>query len=270
MRFLAVVARVVAAILIAAPLLACETSPAPVAQVSDIERTWRGATVVLPPFGAGAPLRTTMDSPAMAARLQLIPGGSRVPVVVYAHGCTGLANFAFLERVAEAGFIVIAPDSFARRYRPLQCDPVTRTGGRNLFVYDFRLEEIAFALEELWTRRWADWNRMFLVGASEGGVAAALYRGDEFKGRVIAQWTCTGSPHVAGIAAPLNEPILAVRSAQDPWYAAPGVNGDCRDAIGDRPGSRSVVLDLPLGHDVFAEPSVVQLIVEFLRSRAVR
>ncbi len=147
---------------------------------------------------------------------------------------------------------------------------MTRTGGRNLFFYDFRLEEVAFAVEELWTRRWADWDRMFLVGASEGGVAAALYRGDEFKARVIAQWTCTGSPHVAGIAAPLNEPILAVRSAQDTWYAALGVNGDCRDAMAGRPGSRSLVLDLPLGHDVFAEPSVTLLIVDFLRSLAVR
>lgn len=264
-------ARLIAAALLCGGLSGCGTpASSPAAELSDIQRTFARATVVLPSFGAGAPLRTTMDSPAMAARLQRIPGGSRMPVVVYLHGCTGLANFAFLEQLAEAGFVVVAPDSFARRFRPLQCDPQTRTGGRNLFVYDFRLEEIAFVMDELHVRRWVDWGRMFLVGASEGGVATALYRGDEFKARVIAQWTCGGSPHVAGIAAPRNEPILAVRSAQDPWYAAPGATGDCGVAMGDRPGSRSLVLELAAGHDVLAEPSVVLTIVEFLRLHASR
>ena len=237
------------------------------AGLSDIERTWAGATVVLPPLGGGLPVRTTMNSAAMRAHLQRLPAGARLPVVVYVHGCTGLGNFAFLEQVAAAGFVVVAPDSFARRYRPLQCDPVTQTGGRHLFVYDFRMEEVSFALEQLWTERWADWGRMFLVGTSEGGVTAALYRGDEFKARVIAQWTCSGAPHVAGIAAPLDEPILAVRGAQDPWYGAKA--GDCRDTFGSRPQSRSLVLEMAAGHDVFAEPTVAVTIVDFLTKLAV-
>ncbi|MSP20652.1 MAG: hypothetical protein EXQ93_03850 [Alphaproteobacteria bacterium] len=246
----------------------CAVGPqSAVTDLSDIERTWFRATIVLPPLGAVAPVRTTINSAAMRAHMQRLPAGARLPVVVYVHGCTGLANFAFLDRLAESGFVVVAPDSFARRYRPLQCDPVTRTGGRHLFVYDFRMEEVSFALEQLWTERWADWNRMFLVGTSEGGVTAALYRGDEFKARVIAQWTCTGAPHVAGIEAPGDEPILAVRGAQDPWYG-PANAGDCRDAFGPRPDSRSLVFDLPAGHDVFAESAVVATITEFLRAQA--
>jgi dienelactone hydrolase len=203
----------------------------------------------------------------MAARLRLLPAGSKAPVVVYAHGCTGLDNFAFLERIAQAGFVVVAPNSFARRYRPLQCDPVTQTGGRNLFVYDFRLAEIAFALDKLWLRQWVDWERMLLVGTSEGGVAAALYRGNEFQGRVITQWTCAGAPHVAGIAAPLSEPILAVRSSVDPWYG-PENAGDCQDSFGQRLNSRSYVVEGPVGHNVLSEPAVVELIAEFLVLRA--
>lgn len=262
-RIALTLALLVAATACAGPQVASTASSS---ALSDIERTWAAATVVLPPLGAAAPLRTTMDSAAMRAHLQRLPAGARLPVVMYVHGCTGLSNFALLEQVAAAGFVVVAPDSFARRYRPMQCDPVTRTGGRHLFVYDFRMEEVSFALEQLWTERWADWNRMFLVGTSEGGVTAALYRGDEFKARVIAQWTCGGAPHVAGIDAPLNEPILAVRGGQDPWY---GTNaGDCRDAFGPRPQSRSVILDIPAGHDVFAEPGVPAMVVEFLRIQA--
>lgn len=95
-------------------------------------------------------------------------------------------------RLADAGFVVIAPDSLARRYRPLQCDPKTQTGGYNLFVYDFRQAEINYAVQRLLEMPWVASGNMFLVGTSEGGVATALYRGDEFRARVVTQWTCSG------------------------------------------------------------------------------
>ena len=41
----AAVARIVVAMLIALPMVACETSSTPVVEMSDIERTWRRATV---------------------------------------------------------------------------------------------------------------------------------------------------------------------------------------------------------------------------------
>jgi dienelactone hydrolase len=187
--------------------------------LSDIERTWATAVVALPALSADAPLVSTMDSPEMTRRLALLSDGKSLPVVVYMHGCTGIGNLDFMRSLADEGFAVVAPNSFARSFRPLQCEPETNTGGFNVFVYDFRLTEISFALEKLWPAEWADWSRMVLAGASEGAVAVALYRGDEFNGRVIAQWTCNGAPLVAGIDAPMDEPIFAVVGADDPWYA---------------------------------------------------
>ena len=187
--------------------------------------------------------------------------------MVYLHGCTGLRNRDFLKRLASAGFAVIAPNSFARRHRPLQCDPDSRTGGYNLFVYDFRLAEISYALGRIGELGWVDANNLFLVGASEGGVAAALYRGDEFKARVIAQWTCNGAPIVRGIAAPASEPILAIVHIDDPWYAperTQGQTGDCGQFMAGRPSSRSIVIRGQGGHDVFKEPTNVEAIVAFL------
>ena len=240
-------------------LAACAAVPAE----SDLQRTWSRAVVVLPPPLGGAPLVTRMDSPEMSARLA---GGGRLPVVVYLHGCTGIGNYDLMRRVAESGLIVVAPDSFARTWRPLQCDPETRTGGYNLFVYDLRLAEAAYAVDRLWLAPWADVGRMALLGSSEGAVAAALYRGDEFRGRVIAQWTCSGAPHVAGIAAPPGEPVLAIVGADDPWYAAnPGV--DCGRFLADRPGSTAVVVPGAGGplHEILTDEAVQRQVVAFLR-----
>jgi dienelactone hydrolase len=250
-------------------LASCASPSDTVTELPDLWRTWTRATVVLPPFGSGGTLVTTMDSPQMRTRLRLLPANAKVPVVVYAHGCTGMGGLPMLQALAEAGFIVVAPDSFARHFRPLQCDADNQAGGRNLFVYDFRLEEIAFALDQLWLQPWADWSRLMLLGASEGGVAAALYRGDEFAARVILQWTCGGAPHVAGLAPGKQEPVLAVLAADDPWYQRAG-GGDCGRWLVNRPDSQSFVIPAAGGHELMTEPSAIRLVVEFLRGRAYR
>lgn len=247
----------------------CAAPTAQRADAPDLLQTWSRATVVLPPLGTGAALITTVDSPAMQERLRRVPAGGKLPVVIYAHGCTGMGGLALLQALAEAGFVVVAPDSFARRYRPLQCDAQNQAGGRNLFVYDFRLEEIAYALDQLWLRSWTDWDHLMLVGASEGGVAAALYRGDEFAARVIMQWTCGGAPHVAGLAPGKQEPVLALLASNDPWYQRVG-GGNCGPLLGGRRDSQSHLISVPGGHELVSEPTAIRLVVEFLRRQAYR
>ena len=249
-------------------LAACGAVP-PSDSPSDLARTWDGATLVLPPMG-GTPIHhAKMSQSAFGAPASASAGAAarRLPTVIYLHGCTGLGDLDFLKRLAAAGFAVIAPDSFARRYRPLQCDPKSKTGGHNLFVYEFRLAEIAFAVQRAVELAWVDRRNLFLIGSSEGGVAVALYRGDEFNARVIAQWTCHGAPIVRGIAAPPGEPILAIVHRDDPWYAPDrtrGQGGDCGRFMERGPASRSIVLAGGGGHDVFKDPSNVATILAFL------
>ena len=91
------------------------------------------------------------------------------------------------------------------------------------------------------------------MGVSEGAVAAALYGGEEFRARVLFQWTCQGAPLVRGLAAPLNEPILAIVNRGDPWYDEAhtvGQSGHCGSFFGPRANSESIVLDRPGIHDV--------------------
>ena len=116
---------------------------------SDLELTWDKAVIALPANGPEPARVDTVERIDFPGYLNALPQGTKRPVVMYLHGCTGIGNFAFFETLAGAGYVVIAPDSMARRFRPLQCEPDARLGGFNLFVYDFRQAEIAYALEQL-------------------------------------------------------------------------------------------------------------------------
>lgn len=239
---------------------------------SEIARTFDYAYVVMPPNDTQQALATRMRAPALADYLASLPG-VRFPTVLFLHGCDGLAGLNPLRAIARRGFAVVAPDSFARRFRPPQCDTVTQTGGKNLYVYDFRAAEITYALQRMRRLPWVDQRRLFLVGHSEGGLAAAHYRGDAFRARVIAEWTCHGAPVVAGLSAPPDEPVLAVVRANDPWYrraGGRGQGGDCGTFFGPRPRSRSIVLRQGQLHDVMSDAEGIGPILEFLSEEAKR
>lgn len=233
---------------------------------SDLTRTWQKAWVFVPK-GEGARKFEVQDQRFHGWR----PATEAPPptVILYLHGCTGLgsADDRFLRKLAAEGFVVIAPDSFARRYRPMQCDPRTKTGGHNLYVYDFRQAEINFALLKLAEIDWVDPQRLFLIGASEGGVAAALYRGSAFRGRIITHWTCQGGRLIRGLDAAEDEPILAIVQQHDPWYAngrTVGQSGDCGSFMQGRPNAHSMVLDDGSQHDVFTNARALKAIFDFL------
>ncbi|MDD3446049.1 MAG: hypothetical protein PHS60_11600 [Zavarzinia sp.] len=232
--------------------------------ISDIERTWNQALVALPSPTAGGTveLRRMVDVKDEPPRYAHPP-----TTIIYLHGCTGIGDVGILRFLAGAGYLVIAPNSMARHFRPLQCDAATGRGGFNLFVYDFRATELSFAIHNIQRLPWVDAADMFLIGGSEGGVTAALYRGDAFRGRIIAAWTCHGAPIIAGLEAPASEPVLSIVSVGDPWYssrAAVGQSGDCGAYMMGRPNARSLVLPAEDGHAVLNSVAGRQAILDFL------
>lgn len=238
--------------------------------LSDLESTWAKAVVAVPPtYRKSASKIFSMEE--LLHKKSLEGSAVKFPVVLYMHGCTGLGKTDrnFLKKLAESGFLVIAPDSMARRFRPRQCSGRSKQGGVNVFVFDFRQAEINFALQELVKSRWADMGNLFLVGVSEGGLAVAHYRGDIFRARVITQWTCHGATLVKGITAPRDTPILAVVRKHDPWYDGSKGNvqgGDCGVYFDDRPNSRSIVMDKGKKHSVMKDDEILQIIVDFLKA----
>ena len=107
------------------------------------------------------------------------------PTVVFAHGCAGLGrgNLRYMRLLAWAGYAVVAPDSFARRYRPETCDPSRHRGiqgAPHRRVGRMRQEEIHHAAYRVRRIHWADKKNLFLMGHSQGGTAVASYEGDGF------------------------------------------------------------------------------------------
>ncbi len=236
---------------------------------SDIARTFDQALVVLPRQRGQEPLVGKMSERAVTTFLARLPSAWRYPTILYMHGCTGYGSTEPLLRLAKAGFAIIAPNSFARRYRPLQCRPSEQTGGENIFVFDFRLVEISYALQRMAALSWVNNDRLYLVGTSEGGVAAALYRGEEFRARVIAQWTCHGLPFVRGLAAPQGEPVMSIVRSDDPWYQpdrTKGQLGHCGAFFKTPATSRSLVIDGGNAHDIWGHAGAMAAVLEFLTS----
>ena len=222
-----------------------------------VERTWERAYFYFP--AADNPLHTGVlggrrGLASIDRALTDLAKGPPRPVVVYLHGCGGFGNSGKVNAgmLAEAGFVVVAPDSFARPHRVRTCDGRKHVGigpkGIYAHVIAWRLEELERAINGLKEEfTWVDWNHVFLFGHSQGSQAAASYPGDVFKGRVMSGTRCARGYH-----GPKDEPALAVFSTHDPWRHGRPVK--CLDYVGktgmqvlELPGNAHVVAKVPAG-----------------------
>ena len=189
----------------------------------------------------------TWDDP-LAGRLV---AGGRWPVVVFLHGCSGdMAGVPAL--FAERGFIVVAPWSFARPGRPASCGDV------GLETLQWRLDEARWTMAHLRGLPWVDPWGITVIGASEGGLAAAQFADapEEVVALVIMGWTCRdrGNVDFDGVRVPADRAVYAVIGVQDPLVSNERVGGDCRVALRDRAHAVGRVIQ-NLGHAV--PPSAV-------------
>lgn len=219
-----------AAIVVSTLLVACSSSPPRSADVPDVQHTWEQARVYLPE-------RQFAVTPAQVQRVQ------RAPIVIYLHGCTGLANHdaQWARTLAGNNFVVVQPDSFARSNRRANCDPLTHRVGLFPSAAAMRDEELRFALARLREVSWADPERIFVMGHSEGGRAAMTNVLPDVRGTIVSGWGCTSTNRRwVGIPHPADHPLLILEHDNDPWYVARG--GRCKDHLQGRTATRHVTL----------------------------
>lgn len=189
--------------------------------------------------------------------------GERRPAVVFVHGCAGLGrgNLRYMRLLARAGYAVIAPDSFARRYRPETCLPSQRRpipGAPFRRVGQMRQEEIRHAAHRVRSAPWADQRNLFLMGHSQGGTAVAAYEGDVFRARIISGSTCA-----RGVRVPPGTPVLAFYSKDDRWR-----RGRPADRCLRRARLRGVAMEFHLfegrAHNLSRNRAARRLILDFL------
>jgi dienelactone hydrolase len=220
---------------------------------SNVALSWDKAQVYLPGSGSTVtPDKVKVAKPA--------------PVVIYLHGCAGLntESTSWGEHLSALGYIVVQPDSFARRSES-NCDTKLKKFGLFPKAHTMRQQEIRFALDAVRKSPWADANNIFLMGFSEGGTAAARTKLDGFRGIIITGWRCTNTknPNFDGIFAPKETPVLTVEWSKDDWQND-ATKGSCSDKFGDRPKATQLLLP-GNGHPVFDQVTAREAVARFIK-----
>ena len=129
-------------------LLAGFSGAARADEASELLRTVEGAWVFAPATGAAGYSRLTV------ADLSGYPSGAApkpLAVILYAHGCDGLSEISAASGrfLAQAGYLVVEPDSFARAAKPASCEPAQHLGGLHRAVLGWRQKELRYAARKL-------------------------------------------------------------------------------------------------------------------------
>jgi dienelactone hydrolase len=155
--------------------------------------------------------------------------GKKAPVVVYMHG-SGQAidragdhpilkwKYGYAEWMTQAGYIFVAPDSYGMENRPSFSSPVPKEAYEQ--VHDIRQAEITQAARSLVNASFANTDEIYLLGVSEGAMAAARYHGKEFKGRLVVSWGCEPGyfTDYAKVRASSKSPFLNVMGQRDFYF----------------------------------------------------
>jgi len=199
------------------------------------------------------------------------PTPPSIPLVIYVHGCAGLDEDAerWAQVLTSAGYAVVAPDSFARAGRRPRCDGRRPYRPDDRGVLALRESEIRYAVQQARTLPWVGEATIVLLGFDQGAVVVAGYGDGAVGAYILTGWTCTSPDVRQGLFTPLDQPVLAIRWADDPMFADAAWNGECGSHLGPRPGSRSIVLDGP-GHSVVTDPGAREAVVQFLRAHTRR
>jgi len=235
-----------------------------VSNTAELKRTWTQALVYLPASVGGQFGRLLAQTKPFTVDLRSRPNRRNLPTILYLHSCEGLGHHREdLKRLSKLGFVVIAPDSFARKHRPLGCNEEREKFIRYFDIAAaFQKAELDYAVQRLKEFSWIDRKNFFLIGSGIGGMVTAHYQGADFAGHVIEGWGCRGpNPVFDGIWAPPGVRVFSAVSRIDPWYQKnPGFGVDCASFIVGRPGSVSVVLMRPAHYVSWYSKSRVALI----------
>ncbi len=241
-------------------LSGCQSTPTklPIG-VTPVQATWLYGNYIIPAQYVDSNRTLTFQQsvgesqwPDLAT--SSIKPGSKIPVVLYMHGCKGMSRQAerFSDLLVAEGYAVFMPDSFKRPGRK-QCS----AQGKLYYRVALRTEEVEYALEQLKQLSWTDQSRLMLMGFSEGGNTTDNWAKPGFAAQLIMGSACTlvgGEP-----AAPAGTPVLAVVGANDEYRPGKSCRVDESDGI-----SRSIVIP-GAGHSVAQYPETQEAIRTFLR-----
>ncbi|RZI40518.1 alpha/beta hydrolase [Herbaspirillum sp. HC18] len=236
---------------------------------SDTIHTLMEADVVLP---AGVITRTHLTT-----KWKYLPADEEkrikpVPVVIFMHGSSGLSQATkdFQRWLADQGVASVAPDSFARAGRIKYKSPAPKDTYEAVHIQ--RSEELEATFAAVRAVPWANTEKIFLAGSSEGAVSVARYGNDHLAGRILFAWSCEDNYFVDGhrtVVKP-DEPVLNVISLADPFFSPASPFSDGAQVTGHGGNafssnkSAEIVLVPGAPHTLYNLPQVRAVVKSFL------
>lgn len=210
----------------------------------EMERSWIGSIVRIP-NGLGKSKLSNIKEMKTLLNAQM----KKFPTVIFLHGCYGIHSGSHhrLKFLADNGFLVIAPVSFARKKYPKSCDIYTKRGGLYRGTINIRQFDAKYAIIALSELKFVDHKNVILMGHSQGGITAATLRVNnieqKLKARVIEGWNCTPDvwPEYSGMNAEKNELVLSLVGHSDPWFSYSNYKLGCGPLLNQNNGSKGIV-----------------------------
>jgi len=196
-----------------------------------------------------------------------------IPTLFYMHGSAGFSKGETYRKwiVNEANFIFFAPNSFKIKKRPTYKTPSSIKKYEK--VHRLRQAEIIYNLKKIKKLEFIDFDKLFLMGNSEGGLACAAYKGNEFKARIVTAFSCENSYYSKDfkIGSKKYEPFLNIIGTHDEYFANDSipnkkyeVQGHCTQALKNFPKAKVVLLP-KTKHDITKNIYVKDEILNFLK-----
>jgi dienelactone hydrolase len=216
----------------------------------DIRPSWEKASVYLP----GKFLPTNVAA---------IEASGERDAVVFLHGCGGIKNdeIGWSKFFTNLGYVVVLPDSFAIKGRPLNCSSTSTTPTTGAIgihdLMNLRIREFRLTSEKL--RSMKNIRKTFVVGFSEGGaVANMLHNPNLFDGLISISSYC-----ISPAATPKQIPVLTIDFESDPWFRMKNM---CKNKYQNHEKYTQVTLT-GNGHSAFPNKIAEEAIKKFLSER---
>lgn len=200
----------------------------------------------------------------------------KVPVVIFLHGSSGLnPKLGFDEWqqwLAKEGIASFFFDGMQLENRITYQSPVDKAVYEK--IHALRVSEIDIAVKALKDSGFADMDKLFLAGTSEGAVAVARYDGDAFVGKLIYSWSCENNYFVEDHRTSQKAlPVLNIVSNADKYFSTANAylgnaqaSGHCLTALGEDRSDVQVVLIPNAPHTLINLPAARSATLGFIES----
>jgi len=193
--------------------------------------------------------------------------------LLYMHGSSGLNKGDVYRKqvVEELGFVFFAPNSHQLHKRPVYRSPAKQS--LYLKVHKVRIAELYYNYKKLKALDFVDTENIFLMGNSEGGLTAAAFRSNKFRGRIVTAFSCESSYFYEDftLGSKKSEPFLNIIGTEDEYFAKDSifnqkyhVTGNGIKSLENHKNAKVVILSRAK-HDLTSNIYVKDEIIGFLR-----